>query len=187
MKRARHARIRGEGGFGIWIIVVFIVAGIVWYVYSSRGDSVKEGRMFAEEVSKKIAIDFDDRYLLTHLNRENQAANLPAWRERLFRSLRSFGPMTKPMEITGDISFTSKFFDPHGTYQTALTYATMPARLDLSISKAPTGWRIDEINLVWTPPSPTPAPVAMMTPTPTPSPSPSPSPTPEQKQRRKKR
>lgn len=184
MRRAGHAHIRGEGGFGIWIIVLFIIAGIVWYVYASRDDTVKEARLFAEEVSKKVAIDFDDRYLLTHLNRENQAANLPAWRERLFRSLRSFGPMTKPMEITGDISFTSGFFDPHGTYQTALSYAALPARLDLSISKSGTGWRIDEINLLWTPPSPTPAPAAALTPTPTPSPSP----TAETKpQRRKKR
>lgn len=184
MKRARNARIRGEGGMAIWIIVVFIIAGIVWYVYSSKGNTVKEGQQFAEEVSKKVCVDFDDRYLLSHLNRENQAANLPAWRERLFRNLRSFGPMTKQMEVTGNVIFTSHFFDPRGTYQTNLTYATTPARLDLEISKAPTGWRIDEINLVWTPPSPTPAPVmAAATPTPTPSPSP----TPEQKQRRKKR
>jgi hypothetical protein len=184
MKRDRHARIRGEGGFGIWIIVLFILAGIVWYVYASRDDTVKEARQFAEQVAKKIAVDFDDRYLLTHLNRENQAANLPAWRERLFRSLRSFGPMTKPMETTGNIIFTSYFFDPRGTYQTNLTYASMPAHLDMEVSKASTGWRIDEINLVWVPPSPTPAPVAAMTPTPTPSPSPTAEP---KQQRRKKR
>src|SRR4051794_1845127 len=183
MRRARKARIKGEGGIAIWIIVVGILAGIVWFVYASRDDTIKEARVFAQEVSKKIAVDFDDRYLLTHLNRENQAANLPAWRERLFRSLRSFGPMTKPMETTGDISFTSYFFDPRGTYQTNLTYATMPAHLDISVSKANAGWRIDELNLVWTPPSPTPAPVAAVSPTATPSPSP----TAEPKQRRKKR
>jgi hypothetical protein len=184
MRRARKARIKGEGGIGIWIIVLFILAGGVWFVYASRDDTIKEARIFAQEVSKKIAVDFDDRYLLTHLNRENQAANLPAWRERLFRSLRSFGPMIKPMETTGDISFTSYFFDPRGTYQTNMTYATMPAHLDMSVSKASTGWRIDEINLVWTPPSPTPAPVAAVTPTPTPSPSPTAEP---KQQRRKKR
>jgi hypothetical protein len=66
-----------------------ILAGAAWFVYASRDDTIKEARQFAEHVSKKIAVDFDDRYLLTHLNRENQAANLPAWRERLFRSLRS--------------------------------------------------------------------------------------------------
>jgi hypothetical protein len=87
------------------------------------------------------------------------------------------------METTGDISFTSYFFDPRGSYQTNLTYANMPAHLDLAVSKGTTGWRIDEINLVWAPPSPTPAPVAAVTPTPTPTPSP----TPEVKQRRKKR
>ena len=160
----------------IWIIVVFILAGIVWFLYSSRGDTVNEARRFAEEVSRKIAVDFDDRYLLAHLNPENQAAHLPAWRERLFRSLRGFGPMTKPIAVTGDVFFTSYFFEPRGTYKVDLTYATMPAHLDLSVAKGISGWRIDEINLVWTPPSPTPAPLAAMTPTPTPSPSPSPTP-----------
>lgn len=175
MRRARNARISGEGA-SIWIIVVFILAGLVWFLYSSRGDTVKEARRFAEEVSKKIAIDFDDRYFLSHLNPENQAAHLPAWRERLFRSLKSFGPMTKPLEVSGDVTFTSYFFEPRGTYKVDLFYATMPAHLDLSVSKGIAGWHIDELNLVWTPPSPTPAPVVAASPTPTPTPAPSPTP-----------
>jgi hypothetical protein len=135
-------------------------------------------------VSQKVVVDFDDRYLLAHLNPENQAAHLPAWRERLFRSLKGFGPQTKPMEVTGDVFFTSYFFEPRGTYKVDLYYAAMPAHLDLSVSKGISGWRIDEINLVWNPPSPTPAPVAAATPSPTPSPTPTPEP---KQQRRKKR
>src|SRR5580765_3147135 len=106
MKRARHSHCKGEG-LSIWIIVLAILAGGVWFLYSSRKDSVREAQAFAQEVSKKLTVDFDDHYLIAHLNPENQAAHLPAWRERLFRSLRSFGPMTKPAEITGDVRFTS--------------------------------------------------------------------------------
>jgi hypothetical protein len=161
----------------IWIIILFIIAGAAWFLWSSRGDSVKEANRFANEVSKKIAVDFDDRYLLAHLDPANQAAHLPAWRERLFRSLRSFGPMTKPMAVTGDIYFTSYFFEPRGTFKTEMSYATMPAHLDLSVSKGMNGWRIDEINLVWNPPpAPSPTPMAAMTPTPTPSPTVEPKP-----------
>jgi hypothetical protein len=182
MRLAHQSKIKGEG-LSIWIIVLFILAGAGWFLYSSRGDSVREAHAFANEVSKKIVVDCDDRYLLAHLNPENQAAHLPAWRERLFRSLRSFGPMTKPMEVTGDVFFTSYFFEPRGTFKTEMSYATMPAHLDLSIAKGMNGWRIDEINLVWNPPpAPSPTPAAAMTPTP----SPSPSPTPQQKQKRKR-
>lgn len=178
MRRARHSQIRGEG-LSIWIILIFILAGAGWFLWSSRGDSVREAKAFANEVSKKIVMEFDDRYLLAHLNPENQAAHLPAWRERLFRSLRSFGPMTKPMEVTGDIYFTSYFFEPRGTFKTEMSYAAMPAHLDLSISKGMNGWRIDEINLVWNPPPPSPTPAAAITPTPLPSP------TPEQKKKKR--
>ncbi len=181
MKRSRRSDCKGEG-LAIWIIVLAIIAGAAWFVYSSRDDSIRGAHAFAAEVTQKITSDFDDHYLLVHLNPENQAAHLPAWRERLFRSLRGFGPMTKPPQITGDVRLTSYFFDPRGTFRVDLSYASMPAHLDLEISKGTVSWRIDEINLVWDPPR---------TPTPSPSPmaaaSPTPSPTPEPKQQSRKK
>ena len=180
MKLARHSTIRGEG-LAIWIIVLAIVAGGIWFIYASRKESADKGRAFAMEVTRKLAIDYDESYLIAHLNPQNQTARHPAWRERLFKNLRSFGPLAKPPETTGDITFTSQFFDSRGTFRTELTYPTMTAHFDLSISTGATGWRIDELNLVWNPPPPTPTPTPAITPTPTPSP------TPEGKQRRRNR
>lgn len=180
MKLARHSSCRGEG-LGIWIIVLAIIAGVIWFIYASRNESEKDGHSFAAEVTRKLAVDYDERFLMANLSPQNQAARLPAWRERLIKSLRSFGPLAKPPETTGDITFTSQFFDPHGTFRTELVYATFTAHFDLSISKGSTGWRIDELNLVWNPPPPTPTPTPAMTPTPTPSP------TPEARQRRRNR
>jgi hypothetical protein len=182
MKRARHSHCKGEGGIAIWIIVLAIIAGAVWFLYSSRRDSDKSGRAFAAEVGRKLAVDYDERYLQLHLSPENQAAHLPAWRERLIKSLRSFGPLAKPIETIGDIQFTSYFFDPRGTFRSELTYPTMTAHFDLNVSKGTNGWRIDELNLVWNPP-----PAASPSPTAAMAPSPTPSPTPDAKQKRKKR
>jgi hypothetical protein len=129
--------------------------------------------VFAAEVARKLAVDYDERFLLQKLNPENQAAHLPAWRERLLKNLKSFGPLTQPIGTTGDIVFSSQFFDPHGTFTSELTYATLKAHFDLSISKGQNGWRIDELNLVWTPPpAPSPSPTPVMSPSPTPSPTP---------------
>ena len=173
MNRARHSHCKGEGGFGIWIIVLFIVAGAIWFLYSSRGDSAKGGHAFAAEVARKLAVDYDEKYLMQRLSPENQAARLPMWRERLFKNLRSFGPLAKPIETTGDVLFTSQFFDPHGTFRSELTYPTMVAHFDLGISKGQNGWRIDELNLVWNPPpTPSPSPTVAVAPSPTPSPTP---------------
>jgi hypothetical protein len=151
--------------------VLAILAVAVWFVVSSKTDTDKSGHAFAVEVARKLAVDYDEKFLLAHLNPQNQATRLPAWRDRLFKSLRSFGPLTKPIETSGDIAFTSKFFDPHGTFRSDLSYATMPAHIDFITSKGQNGWRIDELNLVWNPPpAPSPSPTPAMTPSPTPTP-----------------
>lgn len=184
MKLRRHSHSRGEGGIALSIIVLALVGGIIWFLYASRKDADRDARTFAQLAAQKIAVEFDDFFLRTHLNPEYQITHPPSWRERLFSNLRDYGKLTKPIETTGDVQFTSQFFDPHGTFRSTLTYAASTEHLELSISKGMNGWRLDEVTIAWNPkPPPTPSPVAVMTPTPTPSPSPTP---PPQKQKRKK-
>jgi hypothetical protein len=184
MKLRRHSHSRGEGGLALWIIVLALVGGIVWFLYSSRKDADRDIRAFAQLTAQKIAVDFDDLFLRTHMNPEYQITHPPSWRERLFSTLRDYGRLTKPIETTGDVQFSSQFFDPHGTFRSTLAYAASTEHLELTISKGLSGWRIDEVTIAWNPkPTPTPSPFAAMTPTPTPSPTPPP---PPPKQKRKK-
>jgi hypothetical protein len=183
MKLRRHSHIAGEG-FALWIIILALLGGIVWFLYSSRKDAGRDGRAFAHQVAQKVAVEFDDLFLRTHLNPEYQITHPPSWRERLFSNLRDYGRLTKPIETTGDVQFTSQFFDPHGTFRSTLTYPASTEHLEISISKAMSGWRIDEIIIAWNPkPTPTPSPSAAMTPSPTPSPTPPPPPAPKKKKR----
>lgn len=182
MKLGRHSNIRGEG-FALWIIILALLGGIVWFLYSSRKDADRDLRAFAQLVAQKVAVEFDDFYLRTHLNPEYQITHPPSWRERLLRTLRDFGPLTKPIETTGDVQFSSQFFDPHGTFRSTLTYAASTEHLEINISKGMSGWRIDEITIAWNPkPTPTPSLSAATTPSPTPSPTPPP-PAPKKKKR----
>ena len=185
MKLSRHSNIRGEG-FAIWIIVLALLGGVVWFLYSSRTDAVRDAHTFAHQTAQKVAVEFDDRYLRTHLNPEYQITHPPSWRVRFFDMLRDFGPITKPIETTGDVQFSSQFFDPHGTYRSTLNYAASTEHLEITISKGMSGWRIDEITIAWNPkPKPTPSPAAAMTPSPTPSPTPTaPPPQPPKKKKR---
>jgi hypothetical protein len=185
MKTNRHARIRGEGGLALWIIVAALVGGAVWFLYSSKRDGERNARAFANEVVQRVALNYDDKYLHVHLSPEAQTKYLASWRERLFQNLRAFGPVKQPIPLTGDVQFSSYFFEPHGSFKAELVYPTMTAGLELYITRGMTVWQVDDINLTWTPPpTPTPSP----TPSPAASPSPAPSPTPEEKpQRRRKR
>ena len=178
MRLARHSRIKAEG-LGIWLVLLAILGGGVWFLYSSRADNEKNARAFASEVTRKVAVDYDEKFLEHRLGLHARPNYSLMWRIRMFQYLREFGPLAKPLETKGDVLFTSQFFNPRGTFRTALVYPTLTASLDVTVSKGMTNWQIDEINLVWNPPPP---------PTPTPSPviTPSPTPSPVQKPRRKK-
>jgi hypothetical protein len=186
MKLRRLSHSRGEGGIALLIIVLAIIGGIVWFLYSSRKDADRDIRAFAQLTAQKIAVDFDDVFLRNHLNPEYQITHPPSWRARLFDTLHDYGQLTKPIETTGDVQFSSQFYDPHGTFRSTLAYPASTEHLEITISKGMSGWRIDEVTIAWNPkPVPTPSPSAAMTATPTPSPTPPPA-APPLKQKRKK-
>lgn len=181
MRLARNSQIRAEGGIALWVIILALLGGAVWFLYSSRADAEKNARVFAREVAQKVAANYDEKYLHVRLSPKAQVTYLQSFRERLIQRLRDFGPMSQPIETKGKVYFSSYFFEPTGQFQAHLTYPTTTAVLELTISRGMTVWQIDEINLIWTPPpAPTPTPSPVMTPSPTPSP------TPEQKPRRRK-
>ena len=169
MRLAQHSRIKAEG-LAIWLILLAIFGGGVWFLFSSRADGQKNARAFADEVIQKVVVNYDEKYLDLRLS--NSARNMYSamWRSRMIRYLRDFGPLSKPVETKGDVYFTSHFFEPRGTYQAQLAYPTMTATFDVTVSKGMTSWQVDEINLVWNPPAPSPTPSPVMAPSPTPTP-----------------
>lgn len=180
MRLARSARSRGEGGIALLVIVLLILGGIVWWLYSSRQDAQKNARIFATEVAKRVAINYDEKFLHIHLSPEGQVQYLKSSRDRLLDRLREFGVPTQPLDVQGDVVFSSYFFDPQGTFRAQLNYPTTSAQLEMGISRGMTVWQVDTITLLWTPP---PAP----TPTPGPAMSPTPTPTPKMEQKRKRK
>jgi hypothetical protein len=182
MRRAQDAQRKGEGGLAIWIILLALIGGAVWFLYSSRRDADGKMRQFADQIVQTMAVNYDVRFLNAHMTPQAQTNYIPSWRDRMVGFLKGFGPMSKPIQTKGDIQFTSGFFDPHGSFQSLLTYPTMTATLKLTVVRAMNTWQVDELELVWTPPpTPTPAPMAEITPSPTPSP------TPDPKQKRKRK
>lgn len=178
MKPTRTARVRGEGGLPLLLIVLLILAGIFWWLYSSRTKDDQNARAFATEVIKRVAIDYDEKFLHIHLSPEAQVQFLRSWRDRLMDQLRSFGVPAQPLDIQGDVVFSSYFFEPKGTFRAQLKYPTTSAQLEVNVSRGMAVWQVDSVNVIWTPP-----PAATATPSPTPVPTPSP--IPQQKLKRK--
>ena len=185
MKTSKRPGIRGEGLLPIVIILLALVGGILWFLYSSRKDADRDARKFANEMAHKVAVDFDEKYLHVHLSPEGQVTYLPSVRERLFIRLREFGPLAKPPDVKGDVRFSSGFFDPHGQFKADLTYSNFTAQLEMEVSRGAM-WQVEQITLTGSPP-PTPTPVPSASPEASPSPTPTPPPPEQQKPRRKKK
>lgn len=186
MKLCRHSHRRGEGGLAIWIIVLAIIAGALWFLYSSRTEADRRTREFANQIVQTMVVNYDVRFLNSHMTPAAQANYIPSWRDRMVGFLKGFGPMSKPIETKGDVRFSNLFFDPVGTFTSTLTYPTMTASLNLTVIRGMNNYQVDQIELVWTPP-PTPTPAPGATPQMTPSPTPSPTPEPKQQPPRKKK
>jgi hypothetical protein len=184
MRRDRDFQRRGEGGLSMLIILLALLAGAAWFLYSSRAEGQRKAREFAEQVVQTMAVNYDVRFLNTHMTPQAQANYIPSWRDRMVGFLKGFGPLSKPIETKGNVQFTSLFFDPRGSFESVLTYPTMTATLKLAVIRGMNTWQVDEIELVWTPPpapSPTPSPQMSASPTPTPTP------TAEPKQKKKRK
>ena len=152
MRRGHNSHRKGEGGLAIWIILLALLAGALWFLYSSRAEGKRKARQFAEQVVQTLALNYDVRFLNTHMTPQAQAQYIPSWRDRMIGFLKGFGPMSKPIETKGDVHFNSLFFDPQGTFQTVLTYPTMTATMNLTVIRAMNSWEVDQIELIWTPP-----------------------------------
>jgi hypothetical protein len=182
MKRNATSAIKGQV-IVLLVIVLAILGGGLWFLYSSRQDAEKNGRAFAALVAKRLAVNYDEKFFHVRLSAPAQITYLQSWRDRMLQQLRQLGVPSQPIEMKGDMAYTSYFFQPRGNFRAELKYPTTTAYLDMVISRGMTVWQIDEINLTWNPPpTPTPTPTPEVTATPTPPPPPA-----EQKPKRKRK
>ena len=133
------------------LIVLMLLAGLGWWLFSARESRAQEAKAFVREVAARLAFDLDRKVLDVRLNREAQVRYPPSFRDRLIDRLRGFGRPTGDIEVKGDVVFTSYFFEPSGLLRAALTYPQMRVYLDLTVSQRHMRWQIDTINLSWEP------------------------------------
>src|ERR1043166_3780913 len=141
MKQGHNSHRKGEGGLAIWIILLALLLGALWFLYSSRTEAERKMREFAGKVVHTMAVEYDLRFLNNNMTTQAQASYIPSFRDRMVGFLKGFGPMSKPIETTGSVHFNSLFFDPQGTFKSTLTYPTMTATMNLTVIR---GMRSEE-------------------------------------------
>jgi hypothetical protein len=149
-KRARHVREKAEG-LVLVIVILAIFGGAGWYLYSSRHNSEKEAWAYAREVAEHIALERDARFIDLNLSSPAQVEMPPSFRERLLTHLGELGAPDKRINLTGKVTFSSYFFEPHGSFRAEINFPARPVYLDMSISPSRGPWQIDALNLTWNP------------------------------------
>jgi hypothetical protein len=133
------------------IIVVALLGGAWWWLNSSKENSAREGKAFANELVQKIVVQHDLNFFASRLSpqaRMNFAA--PTAQQEFINEIARHGTPVGPIDVQGKIEFQSQFFEPHGSFHARINYPAQPGEINFTISHPVGRWQIDEIT--FTPP-----------------------------------
>lgn len=148
MKLTTRSKMSGEG-LALVIIVLAVVGGILWYLYSTKASTDRDARRYGHEVVNRLAVKHDRALLDQDLAPQAKMENPPSQRDYLIQRFAQFGVPAQPIEIDDNVTFDSYFFSPHGFFTAHLNYPGQPVTLQVAISQGDTKWLIE--NITFTP------------------------------------
>src|SRR6185503_15150344 len=154
------------------IIVLALAGGAWWWLNSSKENSAKEGRDFANEAIQKIAVQHDGNFFISRLSPQMRMAfAAPTAQQEFMNEIVKLGAPVRPVDVQGKIEFNSQFFEPHGSFHGRIYYPARYADMDITISHPVGRWQIDQIAFIpQAEPAPGPAPAAAPPPPAAPAP-----------------
>jgi hypothetical protein len=145
MKLSSRLKLSGEGLVVVFIVLA-IVAGIWWYLYSTKAATEREARQYGHEIINRLAVDHDIAVMNDELNPDLRAKNPPSAREYMIQRFTQLGVPQQPIQIDDNITFDSYFFSPHGFFTAHLNYPGQGLLLQVAISHPVAKWQIDDIT-----------------------------------------
>ena len=131
------------------IIVLALAGGAWWWLNSSKENSAKEGRDFANEAIQKIAVQHDGNFFISRLSPQMRMAfAAPTAQQEFMNEIAKLGAPVRPVDVQGKIEFNSQFFEPHGSFHARIYYPARYADMDLTISHPVGRWQIDQIAFI---------------------------------------
>jgi hypothetical protein len=162
MKLRSRLKLSGEGFLPIVIVVLVLIGGGLWYLYSNKNATDREAREFARDAVKRLTVDHDRKLLDDRLSPQAKLDMPPSQRDYLIQRLTQFGVPQQPIQMDENITFQSYFFEPSGIFTAQLNYPGQGAMLQMATSHPVSRWQIDNITFTTQrqapPPAPAPAP-----------------------------
>src|ERR1051326_6092103 len=101
-----NTRLNTSGqGLVILIIVLILVGGLLWYLYSTKQQTDKEARVFGREVVEKLAVGHDLNFLSAHLSPQARLDLPPSQQQFMITEMQQLGVPTQPIKIDENITW----------------------------------------------------------------------------------
>ncbi len=139
---------RGEG-LVIVIILVAIVGGIAWWLFSTKNQSDREARAFGRQMIDRLVVKHDLNFFSSNLSPQGKLDYPPSTQQMLVQKLTEMGTPLQPIKIDETVAFESQFFSPRGFFTAHLNYPSGPATMELAISHPVGKWQVDNLSMTW--------------------------------------
>ncbi|HST29788.1 MAG TPA: hypothetical protein VLK27_02990 [Chthoniobacterales bacterium] len=151
MKLSSRSSVSGQG-FVVLFILLAICGGIIWYLYSTKAATQRDGIRYGHDVIDRLVNKHDASMLDTDLASQAKMEMPPSQRAYLMQRFAQFGVPSQPIQIDDNVSFDTSFFglisaNPHGIFTAHLNYPAQPVTLQLAISQGATKWLIENITI----------------------------------------
>jgi hypothetical protein len=133
---------------GILIIALALIGIGFWWLFSNKQEMAKEGREFGKDAVQRIVVQRDINFFASHLSPQARM-NFPVSAQQEFMNeIAKLGQPVGSVDVQGDITFQSQFFEPRGSFHARINYPANYADFDLTISHPVGRWQIDEIAFI---------------------------------------
>ena len=161
------------------LVIVLLLLGVgYWYLYSNKESMAKEGRAFGNEAVQRIIVQHDINFFNAHLSPQARMNFPPSTQQEFMNEIAKLGQPVGTVDVKGDITFQSQFFEPSGSFQARINYPASGANFTITISHPVGRWQIDDIAFMpdreQLAPAPAPAPAPTAAPASTVPPAPGP-------------
>ena len=141
---------RSEGGQIVVVLIILLglIGGGVWWLYSSRDTMAKEGREFGREAIQRIVVQRDVNFFSSRLSPAARLQFPPSVLQEFFSDIGKLGAPVGPPDVKGDIEFQSQFFEPTGNFHAHVNYPARDAEINVAISHPVGRWQIDSASFM---------------------------------------
>jgi len=108
----------------------------------------REGRAFGKEAVQRIAVQRDVNFFGSHLSPEARMQFPPSAQQEFMSRIEKLGAPVGNVDVQGDVTFQSQFFEPRGNFHARIQYPTQGAEVNVSISHPVGRWQIDDVAFV---------------------------------------